>query len=142
MTKPLRTQFVIADGSRARLVARSDETRDFVTTKILRAASRPRAPKPLGVVFESSAGRPSGTGHEHVKSKRQAFAREVVEMLSAEARRSGFERLAVVAPARTLSAICEALPAPMRAKVAQTLAKDLTKTPDHELGHWLTSLEM
>jgi protein required for attachment to host cells len=142
MPKPLRTRFVIADGARARWVDRSDRADDFVTSKEM--AARPgHAEGPQGVVF-ASAGGPRFSVEERdsaARAHRLAFAQEVANAINAEANERGFERLAVVAPARVLSAIRQRLSAKASAKLARTLAKDLTKTPDHELGAWLRGLE-
>ena len=54
----------------------------------------------------------------------------------------GFERLVLVAPAPFLSDVRERLSTAATAKLAHTLAKDLTNTPDHELATWLESLEL
>jgi protein required for attachment to host cells len=141
MTNPLRTQFVIADGGRARWVNRSEVADDFVTRKQL-AAESVHGGGPQGMVFEDSA----GFGVEErrdsaVRAHHMGFAQTVAEEINAEAEKQAFERLALVAPARVLSAICGRLSGVASAKLARTLAKDLTKTPDHELGAWLRSLE-
>jgi len=128
MLKPLRTRFVIADGARARWVRRSEGVDDFTTTREIAAAERP-AGAPGGVVFESG-------GQRFNIEPRQSAAEASI---NAEA--EDFDRLAVVAPARVLNAIRDGLSAAAGAKLARTLAKDLTKTPDHELGAWLRPLE-
>ena len=50
-------------------------------------------------------------------------------------------RLAIVAPARVLAQIVRRLSPAAHAKLAKTLARDLTKTPDHKLKAWLKPLE-
>lgn len=143
MTKPLRTRFVIADGSRARWVKRSDVADDFTTTKELAAEPRVEG-QHQGVVFEGVAGRRFGVQQRQsaVQAHRLQFAHQVADAINAEAEADAFERLAVVAPARVLSAIRGRLSAAANARLARTLAKDLTKTPDHELGTWLRTLEL
>ena len=47
----------------------------------------------------------------------------------------------LVAPAPFLSDLRHRLSTTAGAKLAHTLAKDLTNTPDHELASWLQSLE-
>jgi len=143
MTKALRTQFVIADGARARWVLHSDETHDFVTVRELKSDAGPPAAGPAGVVFENSSGRGSGVRElqDASQRRREHFAVEVAAALDQEAAKDGFQRLALVAPSRMLNAIRERLSGPARAKLAACLAKDLTKVPDHELGPWLRELE-
>jgi protein required for attachment to host cells len=138
MTSHLTTQFVIADGARARWVRRSETADDFVTSRETKAARRAG-----GEAFEGATGRRSavetlGAAHQHG----EAFAREVADEINAEAAKGAFERLAIVAPARTLSAITERLTNVARALLVKTLAKDLSKTPDHEIGTWLRPLEL
>jgi len=144
MTKPLKTQFVIADGGRARWVRRSDQADDFVTVKELKADKVVLAGGAPGAVFESSTSRSSGLGEPGKLAKEQGaiFAAELAEALNAEASRDAYDRLALVAPARILSAIGRGLSGPAKARLANSLAKDLTKVPDHELGAWLRPLEL
>jgi protein required for attachment to host cells len=143
MTAHLKTLFVIADGSRARWVTRSEAADDFATASELHAKPLAHG-HPLGEVFESSTGRGFSVeeGGEAVRRHHEAFAREIAEKLDAQCAAGGFARLALVAPSHTLNAITEHLGAAAKAKLVKTLAKDLTKTPDHELGDWLRSLEL
>jgi len=144
MTKPLRTQFVIADGGRARWVRRSERADDFVTVKELKADKVEFAGGAPGAVFESSTSRSSGLGEPGKLAKEQGavFAAELAEALNADAERDAFDRFVLVAPARILSAIGKGLSGPAKARLANSLAKDLTKVPDHELGQWLRPLEL
>ena len=143
MTSHLKIQFVIADGARARWIRRSENADDFVTSKETTAKSHSSG-HPEGAVSEGTMGRRSiveksqGPAGEH----REAFAREVADMINAEAAQGAFDRLAIVAPARTLSAITHHLTKVASALLVKTLAKDLSKTPDHEIGAWLRPLEL
>lgn len=140
--KPLNTQFVIADGGRARWVKRSDHADDFVTVRELTAAPSFKG-GPGGVAFEGGSGQRFTIAEKDdaVRQRRLRFAGEVAEAINAEALAGGIQRLAVVAPARVLGAIREQLNPEASARLARTLSKDLTKTPDHELGEWLRPLE-
>ena len=141
MTKPLRTQFVVVDGARARWIRRSDETRDFVTENEIKAPPRRPSGGPEGVVFDrAGGGRHTVEGRD--QSEKDAFAARVVEALNDQAERGAFERLAIVAPARTLGRLREDLSPVARQKLSRTLAKDLTKVPDHDLAKWLRPLEL
>ena len=142
MTKPLRTQFVIADGSRARWVRRSDHANDFVTTRDVEAEERPDG-EPQGVVFEGSTRQRFSIpeSNQAVLEHRARFARQLAEEINAAAAQDQFDRLVVVAPGRTLSEITRRLSQPATTRLARTLTKDLTKTPDHELMTWLRPLE-
>jgi protein required for attachment to host cells len=142
MIKPLRTEFIIADGARARWVRRSDEADDFVTVREL-FASEPQRSHPEGVVFEGHSGqRFNVEARDTVSSQRRLrFAEDLAREINAEAQAGRLERLAVIAPPRMLSAIRQRLGPSAAAMLARTLGKDLTKTPDHELGGWLRRLE-
>ena len=134
-------QFVIADGSRARWVRRSDRADDFVTVREMKA--EPLTPgEPDGVVFGSSGQRfnvsEKDTAIQHMRTR---FASDVAEALNADAGKDPSRQIVVVAPQRMLQAILARLSGPVRSRVIHTLAKDLTKTPDHELRRWLEPLE-
>jgi protein required for attachment to host cells len=144
MTAHLKIQFVVADGSRARWVRRSEEAADdFTTTREMKAEHR-EAGHPQGVVFESFGSQRFSVeeADEAVRRHREVFARAVAEEINTEATRNAFERLAIVAPSHTLAAITEHLNAAAKTRLVHTLAKDLGKTPDHELGGWLRHLEL
>ena len=142
MIKPLRTQFVVVDGARARWVRRSDETRDFVTENEIKA--EPKAPTggPQGVVFDRAGGAPHAVEPRHGALQEDGFVARVAEALNQQAERGAFDRLAIVAPTRTLGALREALAPAARERLAGTLAKDLTKVADHDLARWLRPLEL
>lgn len=142
MIKPLKTEFVIADRSRARWVRRSPDADDFVTVKEMFAAPARQA-RPQGVAFE---------GHSHqrfnieerdaaARQRRVRFAEDIAREINADAQAGRLERLAVIALPRILGAIRQRLCPSAAARLMRTLDKDLTKTPDHQLGAWLRSLE-
>ena len=143
MTAHLRIQFIVADGARARWVRRSENADDFVTSKETKAEGRASG-HPQGVVFEGTSGRRFTVEESQgaVRQHREAFARDVADAINAEAAQGAFERLAIIAPARTLSAITDHLTKVASALLVKTLAKDLSKTPDHEIGAWLRPLEL
>jgi protein required for attachment to host cells len=143
MPKHLNIQFVIADGSCARWVKRSENADDFKTVQETQAGPDLYDSQPQGVVFESSTSRRFNVGErdEAVRHRQAQFPEAVADAISAQAAAGAFDRLAIVAPARTLSVIRRRLSPPARAMLVKTLAKDLTKTPDHELGAWLRPLE-
>jgi len=143
MTKPLRTQFVVVDGARARWVRRSDETHDFVTENEIKAPPKAPTGGPQGVVFERAGGGRHAIEQGHGKGqKKDSFVVRVAEALNHQAEHGDFDRLAIVAPARTLNALREELSPAARERLAGALAKDLTKVADHDLAKWLRPLEL
>ena len=122
MTKPLRIQFIIADGAHARWGRRSEDADDFVATRELKAHAH--------------------GGGGHTDRDHAAFAKVVADAINADAQTGHDDRLALIAPSHTLAAVQHGLTAQARDKVFRTLAKDLAKTPDHALGEWLRPLEL
>ena len=143
MTAHVRIHFVVADGAHARWVERSGPASDFKTLKEMRAGHKATG-HPQGVAFEGSSGQRFSIEEKHdaVRHHEESFARDVASAINSEAGAGAFDRLAIVAPARTLGAITEHLNHQAKAKLVKTLAKDLVKTPDHDLGKWLNSLEV
>jgi protein required for attachment to host cells len=128
-------------------VERSAETGQFVTVQELDGSGRLAATRawvkshPPGRSVESG-----GTLHHDVGKEdpyRQTKAEFAAEVAAALARRvitHGRDGVVLVAPARILGELRKHLDP--GAKVLNTLAKDLGKTPDHELHEWLDTLEL
>jgi protein required for attachment to host cells len=143
MTKPLKTHFVLADGAHARWVERSHDADDFVTIRELKGEAHYRG-APTGVSFDSHSGRPSNIEPRtsQASHERDRFAAEVAEAINAQAVDATYDRLSIVAPARVLAAIKKHLTGAASRKLGKTIAKDLTKVPDHQLKAWLRPLEL
>lgn len=138
----LRTAFLLADNAHARWVRRSDTADDFVTILEMRAEHAPPT-HPEGVVFESGGGRFNvEPRREAVEKHRYRFADTVAQAVNADVAEGDLERLCLIAPARTLAAIRRGLTSEASARIVHVLAKDLIKTPDHKLRHWLHELEL
>lgn len=141
MSHPPKTQFLIADGARARWIVR--RASDFVTLR--EQAARPRRREhPQGVVFSSAAGQRFNIEARDDSARRDKarFAEEIAAAINAHDAAGGFDRLVIVAPARVLAVIADHLTTSARGKFIGSLAKDLTKVPDHELAAWLHALEL
>ena len=142
MTQHFATQFILADGYRARWVKRASPTGDFVTVQDLHNGTEKPVRRPAGKVYESSTGRGFTVAHADAAAKRRAqFAEILAASVNEEVDHAGIRRLAIVAPPRMLSEITQRLSARARSSLSRTLAKDLTKVPDHELGAWLEPME-
>jgi protein required for attachment to host cells len=138
----LRTEFLIADNARARWIRRCEPEGDYATVQELHAAPV-AAHNPQGVVFESGGGRFNLEERRGaVEKHRYRFAETLADVINARAAKGEFERLCLVAPARTLAAIRRRLTPEAEGVVIPGLSKDLTKTPDHALGDWLRDLEL
>ncbi|MDP2117343.1 MAG: host attachment protein, partial [Brevundimonas sp.] len=141
-----RPLFVLADGGRARFVERHPETRAYVTVgevdgaaglAAARAAARAR---PSARSVQAATGARTTSGPEDpYRQVKAAFAEEVAAAAVAAACGAGADGLILVAPARTLAPLRAAIGA--TAPVLDSLAKDLTKSPDAELDRWLEPLE-
>ena len=132
MSHPIKIHFVIADGAHARWVLWTAEGNDFKTVREHKAGHRPHDVVAGNGLEASEAPLHAGA----------AFTQELADDINAQAVHNHLEKLAIVAPARTLSAVTDHLGHAAKGKLVRTLAKDLVKTPDHELGKWLTSLEL
>jgi protein required for attachment to host cells len=139
---PLHTDFLLADNAHARWVRRSDPANDFVTVQEMHVQPAVR-PHPQGVAFESGGGRFNIEERRGaVQTRRYRFAKTLAETINAKAANGALDRLCLAAPARTLAAIRRQLSPDAQARLAHVLAKDLTKTPDHELRTWLQDMEL
>lgn len=143
MIRPLHTLFLIADAGRARWVSHNENSQhDFKTIEETHA--KPLAKEhPTGVVFQGVSGRRANVNErdEAVRRHHEGFARGLAHEVDRKLEGQGVERLVIVAPAHTLAVLTEHLSPIARAKLAGSLDKDLTKTPDHELAHWLQAFE-
>jgi protein required for attachment to host cells len=147
VAKPSVTWLVIADGGRARLIARRSEEPRYSTLRELmsiaeQVPSRELAADRPGRSHESAttarhALEPRSDPHERAK---EAFAQEVAKALSEANAAEAFDRLILVAPPRVAAALRRVLDKPVLAKIVGELAKDLTKVPDHELGGHLDAV--
>jgi len=143
MIKPLRTAFLVADNGRARWLSRTDAGHDLETIAEIHAEAASPS-HPTGVVFESSTGRRSTIAERNdaVRERRSRFATRLAEDINHKVDHHQVERLVLVAPARMLTVMMGALSPAAKQKLAGSIAKDLTKTPNHELDTWLRPLEL
>ena len=141
-----RALFVLADGGRARFVERDPETRAFRTVQEidgagpLAEAREERRRNPAVRSVQSATGASHTTGVEDPYRRAKAgFAAQVAAAAVRTLGSRGEHALILVAPARTLKVLKDAVGA--AAPIAETLARDLTKAADSELERWLAPLE-
>jgi protein required for attachment to host cells len=132
--------FLIADGEHARFVAADTDnvlrtSRSFDSASAHLASHELRSDRP-GRSFESAT--PSSHGvvprHDPHELEKTKFAHFVADEAGVAAGEGVFDRLVLVAPAHCLHEIEYALDGRTAAMVTGRLAKDLVKTPDHELS--------
>jgi protein required for attachment to host cells len=134
--------FLVTDSAHARWVRRSESSEDFVTVEELAAPTAP-AGHPQGVAFESGGGRFNiEERREAVARRRYRLADTLADAINRKAAHHQIQRLSLIGPPRTLAAIRRRLTPEAQAMVVGTLHKDLTKTPDHELGAWLNAIPL
>jgi protein required for attachment to host cells len=131
----------IADGEHARVVSPTPVRHQFATRIALDSTTAHKKAAELGTdrpgrVFESAmparhAVVPRSDPHELAKRK---FVLEVAQLLNEHAEQNAFDSLVLVASGRTLHDLREELSPQAAAKVAGTVAKDLTRVKDSELS--------
>jgi len=146
MPKSRRPLYLLADGGHARLVEKVAETGAFRTfremngERRLSAVRRAAHSTPAVRSVQSADGSAHTTGREApYRQAKAAFAGDAVRQACAVARERESDGLILVAPAQILRAMKEATPPSIA--ILGMLAKDLAKTPDHELDRWLAPLE-
>ncbi len=141
-TTETTTWFLVADGAKARILARRGQGGPLESaSNICFAEAEARLP-----TREVGADRP-GRVHESADVARHAmaprvdwhrfakelFARDVAKALEAAAGRKLYNALVLVAPPRTLGDLRQALGKHASALVTREIAKDLTNVADHDL---------
>ena len=100
--------------------------------KELRASPPARA-------FSSTSPRRSAVGREdYYRPAKEAFMVEVADRAGVLVRQRKLDGIVLAAPSQLIGQLRVRLEA--QATVAGAIRKDLTKTPDHELGAWLNDI--
>ena len=140
-----RIWYVIADGGRARIVQKRDQQTDsqdaYDTLQEMVSKDIHRASHDLGTGRPGRVHESAGAAHHAVEprqdlhaAEKQNFGAEVAAWLTAANKRSEFDALILVAPARALGDIRKALDEPTKSKITSELQKDLTKVPNADLA--------
>jgi protein required for attachment to host cells len=131
--------FVIADGGHARFMrpASDNALQTFETVDSTKAHKQDHdlvSGRPGRVAESATTGRhaysPRHDPHEMAKDR---FAHSIGRRINEASASDIFNELILVAPSHVLSELTDALDTTTREKLQGTLAKDLVKTPDHEL---------
>ena len=130
---------LIADGEHARFV-RPDLHNVMHRDEALDSLAAHKRSADLGSDRPGAAMHSDSTAHHALAPRhdlhtleKEKFAQFIARELNRAAAQNEFEELILVAPAHTLSVIREGLDGTAAARVVGSLAKDLVKTPDHEL---------
>jgi protein required for attachment to host cells len=134
-----RTLYIIADGGRVRYIERTGPShfktfRKFASVHIHEKSSELTRDRP-GRVRESAApARHAVEARIDPRDKVElAFVRAVAADLCKDQTVSGFDNLVFAAPGRLLKVLANSLSPALTAKLAECIAKDLTKIPDENL---------
>jgi protein required for attachment to host cells len=134
-----RLCFVIADGGHARFVRPASDnalqTFEAVDSTDVHKRDQDLVSDRPGRAFESgTAGRHAySQRHDPHEMAKDRFTHSVARRLNEHSAADAFNELVLVAPSHVLSELTDALDTTTGAKLLGTLAKDLVKTPDHEL---------
>lgn len=137
--KKARLWYVIADGGRARFVARDDNgafrtVQSFVATELHERSRDLGLDRPARVKESASPARHAIEPRRDLKeAAKEDFIKIVAEEIEAGHGRGQFDKLVLVAPPGVLTELKNALSKPIAKIVASDLQKDLTKVPDHDL---------
>jgi len=141
--KPIKILYVIADGGRARFVER-DENGAFRTIASFTSAEAHQRSHDLGLDRPARVKESANAARHAVEPRRdlhvaakEDFVKHVAGEIDAEHGRKSFDKLVLVAPARVLTELKEELSKAMAKLAADSLQKDLTKVPDHDLAEHL-----
>ncbi len=136
----------VADGARARFFrsnpggTRIEPALDVELVADRRPSREIDADRPGRTKDRMAQGRhalePEVDAHEHA---RQAFAREIAEVLDEHRKQNDFDELVIIAPPKMLGYLREAMPEPLKKLVRREVDKDLTKLGAHELPQRLAA---
>jgi hypothetical protein len=138
MTASERTRILVAAGGGARWIERERDHADPVTLGEMKPPAVHPHQGPPGVSFESATAMRHGTGqHDLANRRREAFAKELAELLNTQARKGEYHHLVLAAPPRLLKAIRERLSDTARGRILAEIPKDLLKVSNHDIKDWL-----
>lgn len=141
--KPIRTWILIADAARARVLENEGPGRGVAEVPGLVFTNELPQHQPgageRGRAYESvsptrHAVEPASDAHRLAE---RHFARELARMLSERHTAKSFDRLVLVATARMMGELRDALDPAVQKLVSGDLVADLTKVPDTELASHL-----
>jgi len=147
--KNKKTWILVADGARARIL-HNDGPGKGLSDSMNHGLAASHAPSRSFGTDKPGRGFASVGKSRHAKVPRidfhtfekQRFARDVAAMLDAAEAKGAFDRLVLVAPAKTLGELRRTIGAACLNKVMAELGKDLTHVPVHDLESHLDKVMM
>jgi protein required for attachment to host cells len=141
MNKHLKFLFIVADGGRARFVTRSTKAEDdFATIAEHEAGPPPSGGERTAVFSRFGSGRDTTESGGGETLFEKDYVNAVADQAVALAKAQSSMGVVLIAPPKLIASLKHALAG--KVVIVGELAKDLTKTPDHQLGDWLRSLEL
>jgi len=143
MPKKMKCWIIVADGTRARILAndgpgsglRNISNLDFVSdNRKSRDIVSDRPGRHGGTTRDRHAMEPRVDSHQFEK---QRFAKDTAKRVNDACHRGEFDSLILVAPPQTLGDLRNSLDKPALAKVRAELDKDLTKVALHDLPKYI-----
>jgi protein required for attachment to host cells len=142
--KPVTTWVLVADGARARVYQNNGPGRGLTETQFPAMVG---SHEPTRSINADRPGRmqaaPNAPAHamDHSsdphREQKRVFAKDVAAFLKQQAQKNAFDRLVLVAPAKTLGDLRDALDGMVVDKVTGEVAKDLTHYNARELPQHL-----
>lgn len=146
--KPTRTWILIADAGRARVLENLGPGKGAAPVDGLGSVSA--LPSSTHEIVDDRQGRsfesvgavrhPMTPPTDPRKKVKREYLEMLADQLDERLKAGAFDKLVVVAPPPALGVLRNAYSDRVSAAVSGELAKDLTKTPDHELGPHLADI--
>jgi protein required for attachment to host cells len=139
--KKIRTWILVADGARARILLNEGAGSGLQPAIDREFEGDHRPTREIGAERPGRVHANSRDGSRHAMANtvdwhrfaKEDFAREMAKRLDRAAARKDFDRLVLVAPAKTLGDLRKTLADTTRSRVSHEIAKDLTPLPLKEL---------
>lgn len=139
--KPIVTWIVIADGARARVLKNTGPGKGLQEVQGLELIQEPLknseivSDKPGRTISSAGHGRSAMEPPTDPADKREAdFIAEVAAMLHQKLQKKAFDRLIIAAAPQALGTLRKAMTPQVQKIVTAELAKDLTRTPNTDIG--------
>jgi protein required for attachment to host cells len=145
--RPTKTWILIADGARARVLENDGPGRGVIAVDRLVLQGDHSATHDIVDDREGRTYSSHGPGRSAIDARtdphrelKRTFAHHLADVLAHELDAGAYERLVIVAAPATLGDLRKAISPKVSAKVTGEIPKDLTKTPNREVAHFLEAV--